>query len=185
MAINPSNMELTPAIISWQPAGATAFTDLGGSLGNIKVALSTEKAEIKADQTGTTPLDKRVSGHKYTVTTEIAEVNDFTLAGYLFPNATTITSGASAALQWNNAVGNSDISVAGQLKLHPQNRDTADESHDWLFYKAVPTEISEISYGPTDQSRFKVEWTIYPDTSNPYSASGTDYRFMRYGDKDF
>jgi hypothetical protein len=177
-------MELTPVKVYWKPVGATAFTDLGGTLGNVKVAIATEKAEIKADQTGTTPLDRRVSGQKYTVVTKITQAKDFLISSYVFPNAellgTTPYNGASpsAALQFNNAVGSSDLQFAGQLKLHPQDVADDDASYDYLFYKACPTEASEITYGPTEQSAFNIEWTVYPDTDV------TPYRFFRYGSED-
>lgn len=185
MSISPNDMELTPVIVSFKPAGATAYVDLGATLGNVKVGVQTEKAEIKADQTGSTPLDKRVSGHKFTITTEIAQTKDFQIGKYIFPNAV-LHGGApfngtspSASLEWVNAVGNSDISVAGSLKLHPQYLAASDVSYDLTFPKAVPTEASEISYGPADQSRWKIEWTVYPDVS---ATTGTDYPFFTYGD---
>lgn len=185
MGFNPNDMELTPGILSWKPAGATAFVDLGATLGTIKVAIKTEKAPLHADQTGSTPLDKAISGHMYTVTTEIPQTRDYQLAEYLFPSASALGgapydgAAPSAALQWNNAVGHRDLSVAGQLRIHPQDIALGVESYDMLFYKACPEETSEIDYGPSKQSTWKTVWTIYPDTSV------TPYRFMRRGNTSF
>ncbi len=176
-------MELTPVKVYWTPHASTTEYNLGATLGNVKIQVATEKAEIKADQTGTTPLDRRISGHKYTVTTNLAQVNDFTVLPYIFPSASAIGSPASA-IQWFNAVGHSDIAVAGKLRLHPMSQADSVESYDWTFYVACPTENSEITYSPTEQSQFKVEWAIYPDVSNPQTANGFDFRFMRFGDAD-
>lgn len=184
MAFNVSSMELTPVKVYWTPNGSTAEAYLGGTLGNVKVSVATEKAEIKADQTGTTPLDRRVSGHKYMVTTEIAQINDFTVASYIFPSASALGN-APSGIEWYNAVGHSDVSVAGKLRLHPMSQPDNVATYDWTFYVACPTENSEVTYGPTEQSRFKVEWAVYPDIDNPIGASGSgQYRFMRFGDTD-
>lgn len=182
MSFNPSDMELTPVQIFWTPAGSTAEVDLGASLGNVKIAVAIEKAPLKADQTGSYILDQAISGGKYSVTTEIAQTKDFQLAGYLFPTAasvvgTTPYDGASpsAAIQFNNYVGSRSLAVAGNLRLHPQNLAAANTSYDFNFFKACPVEMSEISYGPSEQSRWKVEWMVFPDTSV------TPYKFFRYG----
>lgn len=183
MSFSITSMELTPVKVYWTPNGSTAEAYLGGTLSNVKIQVNTEKAPIKADQTGTTVLDKRISGHMYTVTTEVAQINDFTVASYIFPSASALGSPASG-IMWYNNVGHSDISVAGKLRLHPMSQSDSTETYDWTFYVACPTENSEVTYSPTEQSRFKVEWAVYPDISNPITASGSDYRFMRFGDKD-
>lgn len=185
IGFNPNDMELTPMIVYWQPAGSSTVYDLGGTLGDVKISVSYEKSDIMADQTGKTPLDKRVSGAKFNVVTEIAQVDNFQLVSLMFPHAELVGSapynGAapSAAVQWNNVVGQSDLSVSGVLTLHPQNRPVGASAYDWTFFLACPTEASEITYGPTKQSTLKIEWTCYPD------ASVSPYRFLRYGDTTF
>lgn len=185
MSFTATEMELTPVQVYWKPNGATAFVDLGGTLGDCKISIAYSKSDIKADQTGDTPLDKRISGAKFMVETIITQVNNFQNMSYIFPSASlgggTPFAGASpsAFVQWNNQVGASDLDKAGVLKLHPQNKGASTiETYDWYFYVACPTESSEIDYGPTKQSGCKVQWTIYPDTSV------TPYRFCRFGDKD-
>ncbi len=178
MSFDVTKMELTPVKVYFTPASSTAEIFLGGTLGNLKISVATEKAVIKADQTGTTPLDKRISGHMFTVTTEIAQVNDFSVVQHIFPSASAIS---SSGIEWFNAVGHADQTVAGQLRLHPQSMADSASAFDWTFFKVCPTENSEITYSPTEQSKFKVEWAVYPDISNPITANGTDYRFMKFG----
>ena len=182
---NPSDMELTPVKVYWKPNGATASIDIGGTLGNVKVAIATEKADIMADQTGKTPLDKRVSGHKFSVSTKITQTRDFLLASYVFPHASLVGGtpydglAPSAALQFNNAVGASDLAVAGELTLHPQDLPDDNKNYDLTFFVACPTEASELDHGPTEQSTWKIDWTVYPD------PSVSPYRFFRYGNTTF
>lgn len=185
MAFNPNDMELTPMQVFWTPNGATAETDLGGTLGNVKISVAVEKADIKADQTGSTPLDKRVSGHKYSISTNLAQTRDFLIASYAFPNAVLVGgtpfdgSAPMAALDFVNAVGNSDLAKAGILRLHPQDVASDNHSYDWTFPLAAPSEASEITHGPATQSQWKIDWTVYPDVSG-----GAPYKFFRFGDTD-
>lgn len=181
---SPTDMQLTPAQIYFTPAGATAESYLGGSLKNIKINFGYEKAAIKADQTGTTMLDQRVSGIQVTVSTEIAQINDFEIFSYIFPNATIVgtapynTSSPAASAQWLNKVGSSDLALAGNLRLHPQNYAASNTHYDWNFPLAVPKEVSEVTFSPTEQSTWKVEWQVYPDTS---STASTLYPFFTIG----
>lgn len=172
MAFDISKMDLTPVKVYWKPHSSTAEVYLGGTLGNCKISVGYEKADIKSDQTGVTVLDKRISGAKFMIETEIAQVNDINILGYIYPSASALS---ASALQWNNHMGTSDLLISGQLRIHPQNLADANDTGDWTFFVACPTEISERTYGPTTQSVYKVQWTVYPDTS-------TDpYRFARFG----
>jgi hypothetical protein len=180
-AFTISDMDLGPAQLYFTPAGSTAESYLGATLKNIKVAFSFDKAFIKADQTGTSDIDGRVCGVKCMVSTEIAQVKDFQLFNLIFPNSQLIGNApfdgtsSTAAVQWNNTVGNSDLALAGKLRLHPQNLAATAVNYDWTFYKATSTENSEPVWGPTEQEAFKIEWRIYPDTTQ------TPFRWFRFG----
>lgn len=172
MSFDITKLDLTPMQVLWTPNASTTTYDLGATLGDVKIQIGYEKAEVMADQTGKMPVDRRVSGAKIQVTTEVAQVNDFSALQFVFPAASATS---ASGIQWNNQVGHSDISVAGQLRLHPLNQDTASTGFDWIFFVACPIETSEITYGPTKQSALKVEWGVYPDTSV------TPYRFVKRG----
>jgi hypothetical protein len=75
-SVDSTKMELTPMRVSFKKPGATAFSEVGGTLGNVLVDIKYEKAEIKADQLGTTVLDRRVKGLVMTVTTELTQTQD-------------------------------------------------------------------------------------------------------------
>jgi hypothetical protein len=151
--------------------------DIGGTLGNVTVAFKYEKADIKADQLGTTVLDKRVSGMSVEVTTEFAEVQDYDKFKKAFPNLEIVTNpGPVKSAIFKNRVGISDYDQAALLNLHPLNKPDADLSQDWNFLKAFPSEDSQIVFSPTEQMKLKVIWKIYPEQD-----SG-EYRMFIKGD---
>lgn len=169
-AVFTANMELTPVRVKYNGV------DLGGTHGNVKVLIETSKAEIKADQSGTTVRDRRISGLNIKIETQLAEIKDVNKWKVVFPNQPFLTSGGNHAMQWQNKVGASDLGVAQQLILHPLSRQDSDLGGDILCYKAVADEKSEITYSPTGQAVLKVLWNILPDDAvNPE-------RFMFYGD---
>lgn len=171
--VNPQNMELTPG--RWKYDGV----DIGGTLGNSKIAWKIKKSEIKADQTGDTALDRRVSGYALTVETELAEIINKATWKILFPNADLIgpDGGGNYAIHWRVKIGASDIAAAKQLLFHPLSLPDNDLSGDQLFYLATASEESEITYGPDQQAKLKIVWNIYPDFS-----AGPACRLMHHGD---
>jgi hypothetical protein len=182
--LTTSNMELTPMRVNYKFPGDSTFTDLGGTLDNVVITMGYKKSPIKADQLGTTEIDRRVSGIDIKVTTSLTEIqNKDTTWKAAFPHAT-LTSGSgsyagSKAVDFKSAIGDdSAVNNAGQLLLHPLSKADADKNTDYLFYKACSNAESEVSYGPEGQAKLKIVWQIYPD------LSVTPARFFRYGDKD-
>lgn len=138
--------------------------DLGGTLSNVTVAFKYEKADMKADQAGTTILDQAVSGLDVTVETEIAEVTNNDVLKKIFPNATPVEVGSNKALDFGNQVGERMLATKAKiLILHPLNQTDAELTHDWYFYKAAPTEESSYVFSPTDQGKMKIVWRILLD----------------------
>jgi len=173
--VNSSSMELTPMKVSFKGPGALTAIDLGGTLSNVVIETKYEKADIKADQLGSTVLDRRVKGLQVTVTTEIAEIQNKDLWKVVFPHATQVSTG-TAAMKFNSAVGDSDLGNAGELTLHPLSKATGDVTTDYHFFKACASAESSITYGPDKQATLKIVWNILPDTSV------TPAKFYQYGD---
>lgn len=88
--ITVAEFELTPMRVSFKGVGEAGFTDLGGTFGNVAVAISYKKAALKADQAGTEPIDHKVSGLEVKVTTTLAEVQGKDKWKVAFPHATLV-----------------------------------------------------------------------------------------------
>lgn len=175
--VTTSEMELTPCRVSFQPPGATAFIDLGGTLNAVTVSATYNKAEIKADQSGETVRDRRVSGIEVKVTTALAETQILNNWKYVFPHATQLT-GGTGAIEFRQNIGDSDLNNSGVLLLHPLSLPDSDLSKDHTFYKACAEAASEILFSPTDQQMLSVVWNVLPDES----VTGQAERFYRFGD---
>lgn len=170
--VDATKMELTPMQVKFKGPADVSAVDLGGTLSNVVIETKYEKAEIKADQLGTTVLDRRVKGLMVTVTTELTEIQTKTLLKVIFPHATQGTS----VIDFKSMVGDADLTNAGVLTLHPLSKDPTDVDYDYTFWKACSSAESSVTYGPDNQARYKIVWNILPDTSV------TPARFYRYGD---
>jgi hypothetical protein len=174
--VTTTNMELSPMRVSYGVAGSEV--DLGGTLGNVLLDVKYMKSDLRADASGSTVRDRRISGMEFKVTTELSEIQSKSTWGVVFPHATKIGTGVGSlsAIRFDDAMGGSDLAVAKQLILHPLSKADADKSTDYTFFKAVASEESAITYGPTEQSRLKIVWNILPD------ESVVPNRFFRFGD---
>lgn len=174
--VNGSQMELTPMRVSFKGPGATAFTDLGGTLSNVVIDIKYPKADIKADQFGSdTVIDRRVKGTVITVTTEIAQVQDKSLWDVVFP-AGDYDAGNNTFI-FNSAVGTGDLDNAGELLLHPLSKPDSYLDNDFTAFLACGSSESSITYGPDGQAKLKIVWNVLPDTQV------IPARFFMYGDR--
>jgi len=163
--VTTTNMDLTPCQVLWTPPGGVTEVDLGGSLGNVVVTTKYTKAEIKADQFGTSVLDRRVSGVEVQVTTELAEIISKDIWKIVFPHVVLAGTNPNKYLDFKSAVGDGDLTNAGILRLHPMSIDPANFNQDFYFWKACASADSSISMGPTEQMKLKIVWNILLDTS--------------------
>lgn len=154
-----ANMELTPCRVTFKGV------DLGGTLENVIVRPTFSKAEIKADQSGETVRDRRVSGLNIQVETKLTEVQLKDIWKVVFPHAKLVTSGGNKQMYFQAAVGDSDLANAGILLLHPLSKVDADLSGDFKFFRACAAAESEYILSPTDQATLKIIWNILPDDS--------------------
>lgn len=175
-SVDATKMELTPMKVMFKAPGALTATDLGGTLGNVVVETKYEKADIKADQLGTTVLDRRVKGVVITVKTELAEIQNKNIWKIVFPHATLAGTAPADYVDFNSMVGDSDLVHAGELTLHPLSKAAADVDQDYTFYKACASAESSVTYGPEGQAKLAIVWNILPDTSV------TPAQFYRFGD---
>lgn len=170
VSVTESSMELTPQRVT------LGGVDLGGTLDNVVVDFSYSKGEIKADQFGTTVLDRRVNGIAAKVTLKIAQVRDAEVWSEIFPNANYADVGGDKAIEFRLPIGASDLDNAVLLNLHPVVVDDSDVSQDHNFYLAFPEEVSQITYGPEEQSGLQMVFNVYRQVTGGVS------RWYRFGD---
>lgn len=168
--ITPGNFELSPCRVTYKGV------DVGATLGNVVIKNETGLAELKSDQLGTTPIDHRVSGHKFSVTTSFAEVNFKENWKIIFPMHKLVTQGQNKLFYFDSQVGYSQVSQAGMLTLHPLSRPDSDKSGDMNIYLAAADGKAEYTFSPTEQVKLTCNWTIYPDFTT------TPPRFYSFGD---
>ncbi len=158
--VTTSKMELTPMRVTFKGV------DLGGTLGNVTITPETEKAEILADQSGSSVRDRRVSGFNVTIETELAEIKNKDIWKAVFPNAKLVDGGlAGKQIYFENNIGDSDLDNAGELILHPLSLPDVDLSGNYKFFKACADAKSSIVYGPAEQARLKILWNVLLDDS--------------------
>jgi len=168
--ITPNFLELSPCRVTYKGV------DVGATLGNVVVKISDKLSELKADQLGTTPIDKKVSGQIYTVEFEIAEVQNKDNWKILFPPHQLVEQGGNTGFYFDAQIGYSMRSGAGFLNLHPLSKPDTDLSEDFNCYLAASEVTSDFGFSPTDQTKMKVVMTLYPDFSTQPS------RFFFFGD---
>jgi len=179
---NDFEVALTPGGASINFTGSTSgqvqvakSVDIGATLSNVTITAKYTKADMKADQFGETILDKRVKGIEVNVKTALAEVRDFNDWNIAFPNITRLSSGGDAVL-WETKIGEKDSDLTGVLTLHPMSENQSSQVYDYVFYNAVASSESTITYGPSEQAKLEVVWTVLPD------FTATPARFFRFGD---
>lgn len=166
----PTNLDIGPCIVTYDGV------DLGGTLDNVVISIKKPKANLLSDQTGSTPLDKAVTGVEITVATSLAESRVKENWKVAFPHADLVTVGPQKYIQWNNTVAQRDYTLAKVLILHPMVEDVTTFDFDHYFWKALATEESTFTLGYGEQYKLNLVWTIYPD------ISVQPYRFYRHGD---
>lgn len=168
--VSPGFFELSPCRVTYKGI------DLGATLSNVAVKIEVDLAELKSDQYGSLAIDRRESGFKCTIETELAEVQLKDNWKVVFPAHKLVTSGGSSVFYFDSAVGSSMRDLAGQLILHPLSKADADLSSNILVWLAAAEGKAEITYSPSGQQKIKVVWHMYPDfTTLPP-------RFLIYGD---
>lgn len=168
--INPGNFELSPCRVTFKGV------DIGATLGNVVVKNKTALAELKSDQLGSTPIDKRVSGHMFQIDTQFAEVKFKPNWKILFPMHKLVTQGNSTLFIFDSQIGFSQVGAAGLLTLHPLSLPNTDKSEDFNVFLAAAEGQADYTFSPSEQVKLKCTWDIYPDftTSPP--------RFYYFGD---
>jgi hypothetical protein len=172
--VTPTNLDLGICRVTY------GGTDLGATLDNVIITINRTKAEIKADQLGTTVVDRKMSGTMMQVATSLAEVKNLDdVWKAVFPSADLVIDGVDPTkkyMDFRERICFGDQANALPLLLHPLCNDDADVTGDFLFDLVIASEESEFTFGPEEQQRLKLVWNVLPD------LSVSPARFLRYGD---
>ena len=177
--ITPVNIVLTPMRVTAYPVGSPSSggVDLGGTEGGVTLSIKTDLADIMVDQFGKTPINSIVSGHAFGVKCTLAETANKARWKEAFPHFNLVTDGSGNTLfVFNMEVGDSLLSHAGRLNLHPLDKPDNDTSQDININLAACKSAAELKYGPDKQVGIAVEFMVYPDTTV------IPARFMTFGD---
>ncbi len=66
-------------------------------------------------------------------------------------------------IDFKDATANRQLPLAAPLQLHPLEESLSGNDYDWYFYKALPQEDSEYTFGPAEQAKLKIHWQILLD----------------------
>lgn len=168
--VTPTNIQLTPQRVTYKGV------DLGGTVDGVSISIKYDTADIMVDQFGKSIIDKVVSGMAYSIKFTISETKNTSNWAIVYPSMHRIVNGGTTSMYSDMQVGDHLLAKSGQLLLHPLENTDGNLNQDYLFYKAVSIEASEIKYGPDKQSGLAVEMIVFPDTSV------SPARYMTYGD---
>jgi hypothetical protein len=167
-SITPGNIVLTPQQVFINGV------DVGSTEGGVTISPKYKMADIHADQSGSTVLDKFVSGQEYTAKFTLAETANKANWKIAFPSAFLVGSGQS--MYFDLQVGDRLSTHTTAIVFHPISKVPTDHSQDITFFQAACINASEVKYGPDKQTGLNVELHVLPDTTT------TPMRFMLFGD---
>lgn len=160
---------------------AQSEVDLGDTSGGVSVKISTTTQELEVDQK-LDPVDEVMTKRVITVSVPLAAFNIDNLK-LAFPGSEIVTDATTSTkkkLLIQSATGDSMISYAGQLRLHPVEKEATDKGKDWLFPYAAPVSTDlEISFTKDGMKTIPVEFKAYPAPSTDTSYSG---KVLVFGD---
>ena len=157
------DMELSPCAVYFGVEDAEA--DLGRTEGGVRVAFTTDVADLMSDQWGTQPEDQVITGQGCRVTIPLAE---YTFANLAIALNQTAAGGISGLIEGARLVG-TKMSVQGQSLLLKEyvNGVISENEDNWMrFPIAAPVGSPEILFSKTDQRIIEIEFVCFPDTSD-------------------
>ena len=147
-------------------------TDVGPTLGPVRLSVKTVWRERRSDRHGATPVERIALGGEARASLRLAEKTLANLKRAL-PQATEGT----GYLSLGSAPGFKAGSAAVSLRLHPEER--SDAARDVVLHKAVAGGAVELDYGPGQGRAFEVEFVALLD---PSRADGDRVMRLYQGD---
>lgn len=156
------DMELGPCAIYFGTYGSEV--DLGRTEGGVRVAFTTDVADLMSDQWGTQPEDQVITGQGARVTVPLAEYTISNLAIAL--NQEVLYT--DELIEGGRLVG-TKMSSKGQSLLLKEylNGVVSENEENWMrFPVAAPVGNPEILFSKSDQRIIEIEFVAFPDTDD-------------------
>ena len=157
-----SDVNVNPMSVIWDGA------DLGSSSGGVSISVSVDSVDVVSDQNGSAPADSYQTGTAVEISMTLIELNQDNLSYML-------GAGVGAKHGGNNRSGlgssrdfTSMLSRAKTLQLREVG--AADNSSDWIFWKAFPVVDSFDLTADSPQS-MSVTFRCFKDTTKDASIS--------------
>ena len=136
-------------------------TDLGHTLGGVTFTYEPDYEDLKVDKWAG-PIDKALTAENLSVTIRLAEPQVARLR-HAIAAGTYDSSGATPSLELGKSTGFLGSTVAGHLRLHPQNLSDSDQSEDIHIFKAVAVDEVELEFTVDDQRVAEITFNALVD----------------------
>lgn len=144
--------------------------DLGLTIGGVELSVETSTHETKVDQFGETTVNEIITGRNITVSVPMAETTLENLAASM-PGATLVIDGVDANIKRvdvETGIGQSLLTYAKELRLHPIANADGDKSEDVVIPKAATAGAMSFAYQLDQERVYNCEFKGYPDIDNNF-----------------
>lgn len=174
MATSNREIEMGPVGVFFKAGSEELEVDLGYTSGGTKITVSQETQEVEVDQE-LDPIEEVITKRTVQVEVPLAAVNVDTLK-LAFPGSSIVTDKTTPTkkkLVLGATAGKSLKSFAGELRLHPVEKDADDKSEDYLFPCAAPIGNIDMTFAKNELRVVNVTFKAFP---------GENKETMIYGD---
>lgn len=176
MAMATNEIEMGSVRVYFKSPGAEAEVDMGYTSGGARINTTQETQEVEVDQI-LDPIDEVVTKRTTQIEVPVISVNVETLQ-LAFPGAKIEGSGNNRKLVLGSTTGSSLKTYAGELRLHPVEKDDSDKSEDWFFPAAAPVGNIDLSFTKGELRTVPLTFKAFPGTVEGKTEPVT----MIYGD---
>ena len=157
-----ANLDLGPCRVYW----GSSQTDLGRTQGGVRVAFSTDAADLLSDQYGTQPENQVITGSGATITVPLAEYTLDNLAIALNQAVTALNS--KHGIKGDSLVGTRMTSFADELLLKKYvDGSISSDTEDWIkFPSAAPLGNFEVPFDGSSQRIIEVVFRAFPNADD-------------------
>jgi len=157
-----SDINVNPMTVLWNG------NDLGSTSGGVSISVSVDSTDIVADQSGSAPVDSYQTGQAIEISMTLIELNQDNLS-YMLGQGTGGTNSANT----RHGLGSSRdftsmLSRAQTLQLREVG--AADNSSDWIFWKAFPV-VDSFDLTPDSAQSMSVTFRCFKDTAKDDTIS--------------